>query len=483
MCQVLGVSSSKLSSREFNAFFNLTEKGEELAIDFEKICDRQKMNAEFVENELANPFRLIRFSISNHGKTLYDIKFCNPEQNSMPVQPFVSLLLGDNGAGKSFVLSQLVDVIRFLRKFYRDSKIDTLKYDTYKLEYRAWTNHCITLSRKTVYDKNDNCGYEVTDDCSKSPKSGLPSHLLAVAFSNDDKFGFSRNKEFYAYLGLRTVSNAAFLKSTKDIFLDRLILISKIQEKREAFCYFLSQIGFKPELNLCYQNNGAEESISILSSETDFDKLQKAHEICKQPKFVYQIQFAKGENKVDWEWISSGERNLLQCMGNILCYIDSHSLVIIDEPETSLHPKWQSRYIADLMGLFKAYPFCHFIISSHSHFLASSLSKKSSSIISLSVNDDGITHESRELPVDVEGSSAERILYEVFGVATSRNWYFEQDLKKMVQYMEEYRIPGNNCEITKDEFKHLFEKLKSFDFEDENDPLDELLKEAEGCLD
>lgn len=73
--------------------------------------------------------------------------------------------------------------------------------------------------------------------------------------------------------------------------------------------------------------------------------------------------------------ISSGQKCLLLSVLSIAASITNDSLVLIDEPEISLHPEWQETYIQLLTNSFKSYKGCHFIIATHSPQIISNLPK------------------------------------------------------------------------------------------------------------
>ena len=81
---------------------------------------------------------------------------------------------------------------------------------------------------------------------------------------------------------------------------------------------------------------------------------------------------------------SSGEQCLLVIMLGIAGNIDHDSLVLIDEPEISLHPRWQEEFMQLLISAFSGYRGCQFIIATHSPQLISRLMSKQCFITSLS---------------------------------------------------------------------------------------------------
>jgi ABC-type cobalamin/Fe3+-siderophores transport system ATPase subunit len=68
-------------------------------------------------------------------------------------------------------------------------------------------------------------------------------------------------------------------------------------------------------------------------------------------------------SKIHRKDLSSGEKQLLILMLTVLCQDDQPSLLLLDEPELSLHLKWQYRLIEILRNLN---PNCQFVIATHS---------------------------------------------------------------------------------------------------------------------
>lgn len=63
---------------------------------------------------------------------------------------------------------------------------------------------------------------------------------------------------------------------------------------------------------------------------------------------------------------SSGEQQLLCSLLGLAGSLRSHSIVLIDEPELSLHPKWQIEFSAHVLSLLRMVVDCHVIIATHS---------------------------------------------------------------------------------------------------------------------
>jgi ABC-type cobalamin/Fe3+-siderophores transport system ATPase subunit len=167
---------------------------------------------------------------------------------------------------------------------------------------------------------------------------------------------------------------------------------------------------------------------------------------------------------------SSGEYHFISTMLAILSAITPHSLILIDEPEVSLHPKWQMQYISFLNKIFKKYNSAHFIICSHSHFMVSDMSPENSTVLSLK-RENAIV--AKVEPITY-GWSAEEILYSIFEVRSMRNSFLEYDLTKLVSLInkgsEEY-----------DEIRRISNKMASLTLS-ENDPLLIIIEKAQKYL-
>lgn len=77
--------------------------------------------------------------------------------------------------------------------------------------------------------------------------------------------------------------------------------------------------------------------------------------------------------EVPLEDLSSGEWQLLFSLLNLAINVDDNSLVLIDEPENSLHPQWQSDYISLVKDLVSHRKGCHVIVATHSPLIAASI--------------------------------------------------------------------------------------------------------------
>jgi predicted ATPase len=172
---------------------------------------------------------------------------------------------------------------------------------------------------------------------------------------------------------------------------------------------------------------------------------------------------------------SSGEYHFFSSIVGLMATVKpTNSLVLIDEPEISLHPNWQMKYLSFLRELFShpEYATCHILVATHSHFLISDLKGDCSKIIGLKRA--GKEIEIIDLPkeLDTFGWSAEDVLYNVFNVASTRNKFVAEDIAKILNELS----AGDKNKVNKlskekyDELLELEAALK------ENDPLKRVVK-------
>ncbi|QUM90199.1 ATP-binding protein [Moritella sp. 36] len=95
------------------------------------------------------------------------------------------------------------------------------------------------------------------------------------------------------------------------------------------------------------------------------------------------VIFSKSKHDFLLSQASSGELSLLFTMSSIAGEIENDSLILIDEPELSLHPEWQLNFLSLLTDIFSNYKNCHFIIATHSPNIVSSIPEDNAYIVSI----------------------------------------------------------------------------------------------------
>ncbi len=81
--------------------------------------------------------------------------------------------------------------------------------------------------------------------------------------------------------------------------------------------------------------------------------------------------------------LSSGQWQLINCLLNLAVNVEDRSLVLVDEPENSLHPEWQREYIDLLKLTMSAVKGCHVVLATHSPLIAAGVPSDEGNLLRL----------------------------------------------------------------------------------------------------
>lgn len=169
---------------------------------------------------------------------------------------------------------------------------------------------------------------------------------------------------------------------------------------------------------------------------------------------------------------SSGERALFLNMLGIASEIQDNTLICIDEPEISLHPEWQEKYMQLLTSTFQNYHGCHFVIATHSPKIISELSMNNCFILSM---DDNCLYSSE----NYAHRSSDYQLAKLFKTPGSRNEYLTKECVKILSSLSKSRILSHENMESANQLLELLPRL------DDEDPVKEMIliiQEALGKL-
>ena len=126
-----------------------------------------------------------------------------------------------------------------------------------------------------------------------------------------------------------------------------------------------------------------DEQLSQLFKENHVDEVYCSQEISKL--------ISGGNNGYDIEKYSSGQQEILLKMKDIMTMASNTDYVLLDEPETSLHPRWQKDIVRliRLMTRNKNGNYPQFFIATHSEKVLESLIGKEDALIVGLSKDDG----------------------------------------------------------------------------------------------
>jgi hypothetical protein len=147
----------------------------------------------------------------------------------------------------------------------------------------------------------------------------------------------------------------------------------------------------------------------------------------------------------------SGELSLICSLGFIAANIERESVIVVDEPENSLHPTWQKDYLSKLFDLFHQYQ-PTIVISTHSPIIVSGGSVDKNGIKVYEVKGGAFEE------FNYTNLNLEEMYEKLFDLVTPKNHYLSTRAVELLNGVNEGRIAAS--EATK-ELGEL--KSKSYD--------------------
>ena len=156
--------------------------------------------------------------------------------------------------------------------------------------------------------------------------------------------------------------------------------------------------------------------------------------------------------------LSSGEKQLFLRTLAIKMLEPENSIIMIDEPELSLHPKWQQKIVDVYRKIGRNN---QIILATHSPHILGSVEKEN--IILLEKNENGIVKvKTRDEIGNSYGQTTGRILEDIMGLETDRN----PSVNNLLNLVKEMVKNGN---YENSEFKEKYTKIKDILGEDDRD--------------
>ncbi len=439
-----------------------------------------------------------------------DISFGPFEEDEK--QPLFSVFIGTNGAGKSMLMKEIVDFFMELHTCVdgTEQRIPSANKGRLKgIRYHIDGVDCEVIRLEKNY-------FAKIDGYFRSLKDlRLPS-IVACHFGAFDKLpvqtinGFSQTRydvPYYKYVGAHV--NGSMISSSAIAFRLLFALDERMDKRqRQNICSILDFIGYDHKISLSYtfvqkakkngvvrdviarrvekdkeynglskqeKNSKVNQLYNFYKTKTstdktrfnyyiDFDRDYSSEGSHEELKCIYKLKqcdmvssasviFHKQGVDITSEDMSSGEFAMLSTVLSISAAAnDPHTLILLDEPELSLHPNWQMTLIDNLDKALTS-QVCHLLIATHSHMLVSDLPLKRSSVTHVEKDDNG-SLKATTITESTYGWSAEEVLLKVFKTATDRNRYFGERIGKLLERMGDNTISPK--EVV-DELKELQE--------------------------
>ncbi|RFB82490.1 hypothetical protein B5K08_31100 [Rhizobium leguminosarum bv. trifolii] len=156
------------------------------------------------------------------------------------------------------------------------------------------------------------------------------------------------------------------------------------------------------------------------------------HRVLSKPTEVF---LQKGGEVIELKNASSGELTLISSLVFLITNSRRNPLVLIDEPENSLHPIWQRDYVARVLTALE-YRNATIVIATHAPLVVTGALAAFKDLVSVFQMKDG-RPDPMNLSVGVDGgSSIEEILWRAFEVITPANRYVSAELMDLASDVE-----------------------------------------------
>lgn len=353
----------------------------------------------------------------------------------------INFLVGVNGSGKS----------RYLNKIAK-------KYNSYKYNVLAISN--------TVFDKIDS-------KYSKKISANRGRYMLKKTFIesllSDDKS--IRAYDILNYLGFNREVKILF-KFPKVICKRNLYnyLVEQLNSRNKSLIkkyYDIHEIDEMSNIFLDQMDDQGEGRFYLSLSDFDVRNKTKYNYFLdkilsfKLPSNIVKVDvfLSKNNDEFSLNATSSGEAHFISNMLFLVNNLVDHktNIILIDEPEISLHPKWQREYVLKIYDYFYKHDIKLFI-ATHSPLIISKVQVANKDIYQdyiqkVKYNIFKVEHEKLQSVQDDEDYSIESLYWEVFGVLTPDNSFLS---RYCVQLLDKFDLK----KITYAEIKLEFQRMK-----------------------
>lgn len=368
----------------------------------------------------------------------------------------VAILVGPNGAGKSNFLKALAVDLRGERNL---AVISNTAYDRFA-GMRGIKR--ISASRS-----------------GRSPK-GVVKRAIAVTIDEPDSrfYQIGKTLEYCGYrprLGFRIVGN------------------HKRGSKRYSHRVFFDSRDYESSISFLERHDPREtiwidsgDPILSFSLARDFSSVLRCEDSLRKEGVIGDIEVYLQRH--DGEIIellraSSGELALISSLIFLITTIDPDPVILIDEPENSLHPKWQREYVNKILNTVE-YRNATIVIATHAPLVVTGALASFSHLVSIFQVSRGEPKQLDLAQSTHARDSIEAVLWRAFDVITPASHYVSEELASVVTRLEEGKIDkeaalalvdGMNRESFDDQQRDFFRAVREL--------IDKVVAERQGRID
>lgn len=341
-------------------------------------------------------------------------------------QEDVSILIGENGSGKSTLLNTLST--HYLWSGQKVIAIANSIHDKFEIRHRNF---------KALRGRSGR----------RQSRSTIKSALINI--SQTDIQRLKRASQALHYVGFKPV--IGFKIENLNLNFAKVIDYSDDINDKEK-----EQLGYLLDKTL--RESRFDEIVWLEMERFSFNEIEKSsllelfkyEALLRRIKVISRIEvfLQKGNNTISMFKASSGELALITSIIYLSTTIDENTVILIDEPENSLHPKWQKEYVKILFDIFYLYQ-PKVIIATHSPLIVNGAE--------LFIKDPQIFKSQgfRFEPQKKEPLNMEELMFRFFDISTPKNRFLSDILLRYINLLAHKKISLDvfNKEIIKIENK------------------------------
>ncbi len=339
------------------------------------------------------------------------------------------VIAGINGSGKTNLLKYIYDYF-YKQIYYNNDLTNSIEFlfekDESKVKEQTNWEFINYLNSYEYYKKNnpENSNYQIL----KNNLKVLPKIIYIPTEINFQNIQTQTNmlERHYNFLNIvdtSLISNIASYIATRVTYISNTEEDLTGKEVREKVAKEINDIFSILDLDIKLQGLSRDErSMPIFSNST-------------------------GE-EFDINELSSGEKQLFVRTLAIKMLEPENSIILIDEPELSLHPKWQQKILEVYKKIGKNN---QIIVATHSPHILGSVPKEHLIILTRDENGEIKALKDEELYSSL-GQPVDRILEDIMGLETTRDPNIFRSLKKLRELVD-------NNQYNSEEFKDLMKEM------------------------
>ena len=370
----------------------------------------------------------------NH-KVLGDlgISFCGSDNKTLDK----IVLIGENGTGKTTILKEIYDLMDIESNSKSENKIFLELEENEKYLFKNYlleNNNNIIMEDDILYDcadikcldiKKEAFNFEeIEKDKYKSKVIYLPAEVNFNSLKRVDRT-FRYKYKFRNEINENLISDLPSAIANR-IYVEMIMNEDlPARESREKVC---------KEVNSIFESMDLDVELIGLSKDEDTVPI-----------------FRNIEGKeFDISVLSSGEKQLFLRALSLKFLNVNNSIILIDEPEISLHPRWQRKIINVYENIGKNN---QLIIATHSPHIIGNVTKEQIRV--LKRDKEGIKVMNYEELDETYGRTVESILMEIMGIVNTRNEETAEKIEILRNLVREDKYESK-------EFEELYEVLRGY---------------------